>query len=396
MATATRQVEAAAAPGGATRPARPSLRVLFCTDNLGVGGTELNAVRTAERLVGLGVNLRVALLGSDGPLRERYAARDVPVHPFPIDSLYGACAIRQGRAFAAFCRERRVDVVHCHDAYSNVFGSIWGRAARVPGILVSRRWGATHNNAKLRLANRLAYRLASRVLANSASVGASLVRDEGVARRRVVVVPNFVEAEAFEPPGAGERAALRAALGLPASGRVVGIVARLDPVKDHATLLRAFALLAARLPDVHLAIVGDGPCREALEALAAGLGPAGRVHFAGMRPNRPNPHHLFDVSVLTSLSEGFPNSVVEAMAAARPVVATDVGGMRDALLDGATGRLVPAGDPAALADALASVLEDAAGADAMGRAGRERAEALFSAEPVIAGLLALYGELARR
>ena len=115
-----------------------------------------------------------------------------------------------------------------------------------------------------------------------------------------------------------------------------------------------------------------------------------------MRPNRPNPHHLFDVSALTSLSEGFPNSVVEAMAAARPVVATDVGGMRDALLDGITGRLVPAGDAAALADALARVLEDPAGAEAMGRAGRARAEALFAAEPVIAGLLSLYGELARR
>jgi glycosyltransferase involved in cell wall biosynthesis len=173
-------------------------------------------------------------------------------------------------------------------------------------------------------------------------------------------------------------------------------VARLDPVKDHATLVRAFALLAAKLPDVHLAIVGDGPCRAALEALAAELGPAGRIHFAGMQPNRPNPHHLFDVSALTSLSEGFPNSVVEAMAAARPVVATDVGGMRDALVDGVTGRLVPAGDPTALADALAGVLGDSAGSQAMGRAGRERAEALFSAEPVIAGLLSLYGELARR
>ena len=235
MATATRQVEASSGAGGPVRPARSRLRLLFCTDNLGVGGTELNAVRTAERLVALGVDLQVALLGSDGPLHERYAALDVPVHPFPIDSLYGTSAVRQGRAFAAFCRAGGVDVLHCHDAYSNVFGSIWGRAARVPGIIVSRRWWATHNNAKLRIANRLAYRLASRVLANSASVGASLVRDEGVAQRRVVVVPNFVEPEAFDPPSAGARAALRGAFGLPASGRVAGVVARLDPVKDHAT-----------------------------------------------------------------------------------------------------------------------------------------------------------------
>lgn len=396
MATATRHQAATATAGGDTRPAKPSLRVLFCTDNLGVGGTELNAVRTAERLAPLGVELQVALLGDDGPLRARYAALGIPVRPFPIASLYGASAIRQGRAFAAHCRSGRVDVIHCHDAYSNVFGSIWGRAAGVPGIIVSRRWGAMHNSGKLRLANRLAYRLASRVLANSAGVGTSLAKDEGVPPRRVVVVPNFVEPDAFEPPAPESRAAARADLGIPAGARVIGVVARLDPVKDHATLLGAFARLAPALPDVHLAIVGDGPCRGDLEALATKLGLGGRVLFAGMRPHRPNLHHLFDVSALSSLSEGFPNSVVEAMAAARPVVATDVGGVRDALVDGVTGLLVPAGDPAALGAALERVLGDPATAAAMGRAGRERAESLFAAEPVVAGLVSLYGELARR
>ncbi len=396
MATATfnaSTTDLVASPAGAG-PAH--LRVLFCTDNLGVGGTELNAVRTAERLAALGIEVQVVLLGDDGPLRARYAACGIPIYSFPIDSLYGASAVRQGRAFAAHCRRERIDILHCHDVYSNVFGSIWGRAARVPGIVVSRRWWATHNSGKLRVANRLAYRLATRVLANSDSVGASLVADEGVASRRVVVVPNFVEPEAFDAPLPAARAAGRAALGLPGHARAVGIVARLDPVKDHATLLHAFALLAPRLPDVHLAIVGDGPRRAALEALTAELGLAARVHFAGMRPNRPNPHHWFDVSALASLSEGFPNSVVEAMAASRPVVATDVGGVRDALSDGVTGLLVPPADAGALAAALERVLEDPAAAEAMGRAGRARAEQRFSAGPVVAGLVSLYGELARR
>ena len=395
MATAT-SAEAATIHGTPARAGRAPLRVLFCTDNLGVGGTELNAVRTAERLIGSGIDLQVALLGADGPLRARYAACGVAVHPFPIDSLYGTSAVRQGRAFAAFCRMHRVDVLHCHDVYSNVFGSIWGRAARVPGIIVSRRWGASHNSAKLRLANRLAYRLASKVLANSASVGASLVADEGVAERRVVVVPNFVEPEAFERPSPRARADARAALGVPAGARVVGVVARLDPVKDHATLVRAFALLAPRVADAHLVIAGDGPRRADLESLAAGLGLGGRIHFAGMLPNRPNPHHWFDVSALASLREGFPNSVVEAMAAARPVVATDVGGMRDALTDGETGLLVPAADPVAFAAAVERLLRDPDAAEAMGRAGRASAEERFAAEPVLAGLLSLYAGLARR
>jgi len=212
----------------------------------------------------------------------------------------------------------------------------------------------------------------------------------------VVVVPNFVEPDAFEVPTPRARADARAALGVPAGARVVGVVARLDPVKDHATLIRAFALLAPRLAEAHLVIAGDGPGRAELESLATGLGLRERIHFAGMLPSRPNPHHWFDVSALASLSEGFPNSVVEAMAAARPVVATDVGGIRDALTDGETGLLVPAADPAAFAGALERLLRDPAAAEAMGRAGRARAEEHFAAAPVLAGLLSLYAELARR
>lgn len=390
-------VSAPASPGSARgrTPAEPTrrLRIAFCTDNLGIGGTELNAIRTAERLHGTRAEIELVLLGADGPLRARYEAMGITVHEFQIPNLYGREAVRQGFRFARFLRAARIDVLHCHDVYSNVFGSVWGRVARVPAIIVSRRWWSSLPQRKLRVANRIAYRLASRVLANSAAVGESVRTAEGVAAARIAVVPNFVESDAFEAPGPAARLALLDSLGVPAARRLVGIVARLDPVKDHRTLLQAFALLVERAPDAHLVVVGDGPMRSELESLACELGIGGDVTFAGMRANRPNLHHLFDVSVLTSRSEGFPNSIVEAMAAGRAVVATGVGGVCDAVADGTTGLLVQPGDAPAVAHALGRLLDAPETASRMGDAGRVRANALFGEEAVLSGLAALYQEL---
>jgi glycosyltransferase involved in cell wall biosynthesis len=370
--------------------------VLFCVDNLGIGGTELNAVRTAEALDPARVRLTVALLGADGELRARYERLGVAVHRFPIGTLRGRRTLTEGRRFVQLLRAERIDVVHCHDMYSNVFGSVGGRLAGVGAVVVSRRWSNTLPDPALRTANGIAYRVGHRVLANSQAVATSLAQDEGVAARRIVVVPNFVEPGAFEPPDPEAMAAARAALGVRPGESVIGIVARLARVKDHATLLRAFQVVRERHPSVRLVLVGDGPERSALEALAGELGVGTAVTFAGTRPHRPNPHHLFDVSVLSSLSEGFPNSVVEAMAAARPVVATRVGGTPDAIADGITGRLVPPGDPAALAAGIAGMLEHRDEAARMGLAAREAARTSYSQAAVIGRLLSLYEELARR
>jgi glycosyltransferase involved in cell wall biosynthesis len=184
--------------------------------------------------------------------------------------------------------------------------------------------------------------------------------------------------------------------GVPEGGPVVGCVARLRSEKGQATLLRAAARVRDRHPDLVVVLVGDGPEEPALRALATELGLAARVCFAGHRPNRPNPHQLFDVSVLASDHEGFPNTLIEAMAAGRPTVASNVGGVPDAVLDGETGLLVPAGDPAALAGALARVLGDPTWAAALGARGRAIARERFTPERVTSRLTELYAELAGR
>jgi glycosyltransferase involved in cell wall biosynthesis len=186
---------------------------------------------------------------------------------------------------------------------------------------------------------------------------------------------------------------LFAELGVPPESIVVGCVAGLRPVKDHESLIEAMAKLRPRWPSLRLVLVGDGETRPSLERLARQLGLGAVVHFAGMRANEPNLHHLFDISVLCSVSEAFPNSIVEAMAAAKPVVATRVGGIVDAVVDGDTGLLVPPRDPTALAAAIERLLIDPERRRELGRAAARRARAQFHVNHVLPALESLYDRL---
>jgi len=373
------------------RPARDPIHVVFSIDTMSVGGTEMNAVRTAERLDRSRFRLTVVTLRGEGPLAARYEALGIPVVRFPIHSLYGAATIRQSFRLAGFLRRERVSVVHCHDQYSNFFSILSARIAGVPAVVASKRW--LHSPLRYRIANGIGFRLANRVLANSESVAQSLESEDHLGRARVVVIPNFVDDHAFEPPSEKELARWQSELELASDAIVVGIIASLLPIKDHATLFHAVARLAPQWPALRVVVVGQGPELEPLRGLATQLGIAGVVRFAGLRPAVPSFHFLFDVSVLCSISEGFPNSLVEAMAAGRPIVATDVGGVRDAVRDGLNGLLVPPRDPSALAAALASLLANRDRRLELGAAGMKRAREEFHARTVVGSLERLYDSL---
>lgn len=363
---------------------------MFCIDSMNVGGTEMNAVRTAERLDPERYDLGVICLRNEGPLAERYAAAGIPIYEFPISSLYAPATVRQGWRLARFLREQKVDVFHAHDRYSNIFGVPWARLAGTRRVIASRRWWNERKRAGLNAANRQSYRFAHTVIANSAAVGEFLSNNDGVAQRRVAVIPNYVDDAAFTLPDPAERRRLLRELGVPEGVPVVGAVANLTPVKDHATLLHAFVQLERTAPAARLVLVGDGACRTDLEALATASGVRDRVVFAGRRSNVPNLHHLFDVSVLCSTSEGLSNSILEAMAAGNPVVATNVGATPDAVLEGRTGLLVPPRDPAALADAIGRLLQDQSLRVAMGDAGCQRAREVYSPAAALGALETLY------
>jgi glycosyltransferase involved in cell wall biosynthesis len=290
-------------------------------------------------------------------------------------------------------RRWHIDVLHAHDIYTNIFSTFWVRLFTRCAIIASRRWWRRAPRPGLATLNRWSYLFAHRILANSCSVAGLLANDEGVAPGKIVEIPNFLEESAFERVDEALGIAQRRAWGVPDDAFVIGTVARLAPVKNHALLLRAAAQLDSRY---HLVLVGDGPSRAELEGFSRQLEIESRVHFAGEVVSRINLNQFFDVSVLCSLSEGFPNSLIEAFAAGRPVVATPVGGVMDVVKEGVTGLLVPSDDPAQLADAMRKLEADCGLRTRLGEAGRELVRNKFHKDIVIEKLSALYEKLADR
>jgi len=209
------------------------------------------------------------------------------------------------------------------------------------------------------------------------------------ARQEFHVIPLGLDLEPFLSVS-GPRQELRRHLGLGPDRPLVGVVGRLVAIKGLDVLLDAIFLL----PDVHLAVIGDGNERAALTGRARSLGLADRVHFVGWWPDIPSAMSDCDVVALTSRNEGTPVALIEALAAGRPVVATDVGGVRHVVEDGVSGWLAPPDDPAAVAGLLRRVLDDPEPAAAFARAGRESVRGRFGQERLVADIRALYTDLA--
>jgi glycosyltransferase involved in cell wall biosynthesis len=218
------------------------------------------------------------------------------------------------------------------------------------------------------------------------------VDKERVPAARVLELPNFLEERAFNHVPLEERNARRRSWGVPPDAFVIGTVARLAPEKNHVVVFRALKRLDE---DVHLVVIGEGPSRRALEELAKELHIDRRVHFAGQLVETQNLHQFFDVSVLCSRSEGFPNAVIEALAAGCPVVATPVGGIPEVISDRQTGLLVPVDQPEALAARVQELRHDAALRKRLSEAGPACVRGRYHQTVVIAQLEALYQSLAR-
>jgi glycosyltransferase involved in cell wall biosynthesis len=237
--------------------------------------------------------------------------------------------------------------------------------------------------------SRWKYRRCRRVIAVSQAV-ARVLEGDGLPAARVRVVYEGVPDRA--PAGGGE-GALRA-LGVPAGVPVVGNVAALTAHKDHATLLAAAARVLARVPEARFVIVGQGELEGPLRAQARALGVEGRVLFAGFRADVDCLLPAFDVFCLSSHMEGLGTSLLDAMCYGRAVVGTAAGGIPEAVEDGVTGRVVPPRQPEALAAALTEVLVDRTRREAMGKAGRARFLARFTADRLVDETLAVYAEAA--
>lgn len=363
--------------------------VLILIDHLERAGAETVAVRIAA---GLARSSRYAPLlcatRSGGPLEE--ILRESAVEYFILgrsrsfDILKFAPLVRT-------IRERKIALIHAHKMGSNIWGNAVGRIAGRPAV-IAHVHGQRHSPRE-RAVQRMITALSDRVVAVSEYERAALVGNRSDLAAKIIAVHNGIDARAVPSAPA---ARVKAALGLPENGRIVGIVAGLRPEKSVETFLRAAREVSKAAPDARFLVVGGGAGMEPLVATAASLGIAERCRFTGSRPDAFEIASIFDVAVLSSKREGLPMALLEHMALSKPVVATRVGGVPEAVENGVNGFLVPPLDHIAMADAIGRLLRDARLAAAMGAAGRRLCVEKFSMESMLARIIGVYDEVLSR
>lgn len=392
------------------------LSVMQLVSNLEIGGAQ-EVVRTlAQNLAETGCAPVVGTF-RDGPLRHEIERLGIPVEILPDRRhsvvalpLYLIDLLRIRRALVDLVRKHRVNVVQTHLLMSLDFLVLTLRGR--PGPLVF--W--TVQNAAFTLreehlprhkwllgpkrwAFRLLYRAAlpwlSGFIAVSEDVRVAILREIGrIPEDKIAVICNSVDLRRYQQ--SVDRGAARAALGLPEGARVAAVVATFKRQKGHQYLIEAAAPVIARYPDLHILFIGDGELRGALEAQTRAAALEAHIHFLGSRHDVPNLLAASDYFILPSLWEGLSMALVEAMATGLPVVATDVSGTNQVMIDGETGLLVPPGDARRLAEAMLGLLAAPERARAMGEAARRRVEGFFSARKQAEDHVALYRQAQRR
>ena len=368
------------------------LRVHHLVDSLTFGGAELLLAELARAAPEADLDLSVSYLldlADRSPGAERVRAAGVEPACVGIPPRLWTSALWRVRRHLG---SRRPDVVHTHLPNSDLLGGVAARSLGLPAIstIHAIEWGGGGlEHVKDRLSAVARRRCAARVVAPSEAARRHYL-DTGWDRPdRVITIYNGVQGAA--EPGAGAR--VRSELGLAEDDLVVATLSKLRPEKAHDVALGAAALLRERFPGLRLVVVGDGDERPALEREAVPLGDA--VRFAGYRADVMGVLDAVDVLLHPSRADAFPTTLLEAMAASVPVVATAVGGIPEIVEDGATGALVSSPPrPEAFAAALGPLLEDQALRKRMGAAGRERFERQFTAGRWAARLRQLYGEVA--
>lgn len=367
----------------------PRPRVLHLITSFEIGGTERQAVELLKRLNRERYDVRLAVLRNEGPFYSEIQAQFPDVPEFPLTSFYNANALKQLARLRRLLLGEKTDILHAHDFYSSFLGAAAARLCGVRVIACQRHLKLSDRRAH-RAGTRLIHRLAHRILVNSEAIRDHIIGRDGASPDKIVVIKNGVVASQSRANSHDE---LCGEIGINSSSTLVGIVARLQEVKGHHYFIEAAANALRTRTDAHFVLVGDGPLRGEIERQAVELGIADRVHLMGDRGDVSQLVGAFDLLVLSSLHEGLPNAVMEAMSAGVPVVATSVGGTKELITDGETGYLAPPENSPALADRIVFALGDEAHRDDIVSAARRRVTTRFGIERMVESVEALYDEM---
>ena len=373
--------------------------VLQLIDSFNQGGSERQALQLTRFLYNTGrYNVHLACLSPDGSLRSTIEDLDLGEIPsFPLTSFYDRNAVTQLRRLVRWLRSAGIDILHTHDFYTNVFGMSGGVLARLPVRIASMRETSGMRSGAQAHVQKFLYSLSHHIVANSNAVREKLVAD-GTSAEKVTVVYNGLDLRRLDTNVS--RTEAMAMFGLPPSDegrppqRFISIVANMrHEVKDYPMFLRSARRVKDAIPDAAFLLAGEGELSDSLRALARELGIEDSTFFLGRCENVAELLSISEVCVLSSKAEGFSNSILEYMAAARPVVVTDVGGAREVVAEGETGYLVASGDDATMAARLIALLRDPETARLMGTKGRWVVEEKFSCEAQLARTEELYDRL---
>ncbi len=389
-------------------------RVLHLVNSFEAGGTERQFIELLKRLDRARYDVRLAAIHNRGCFREEIASLFPAIAEFPLTNFYNLNAYKQLRKLQDFIHREGIEILHTHGFYDSLFGSMAGRLSNIK-VIASQRHLKLSERRVHDWGTRAIYQLADRIVVNSQAIRDSIIARNRALADKVIVIRNGVgeplqpypemaseslpAGQSDKPTNEDRKLAARrrlcGELGLGSTVKLFGMVARLVDSKGHRYFLEAAAQVAQEIEDSHFILIGEGAERNAIERQAVQLGLRDRVHLLGNRTDSRYLVSAFDVAVLASLSEGLPNTVMEAMGAGVPVVATAVGGTTELIRDGETGYLVPPADGTSLAERLLFVMRHEWERKSVARRGQEFITTQFGVRRMVEAVEGLYQELLR-
>jgi glycosyltransferase involved in cell wall biosynthesis len=363
------------------------IRVCYVIPTLGVGGTERQLIHLIRGLAA-DHEINVVCTRREGALAGEAIRAGAQVRTLGFKSGWD---FRAESHLRHIFRTRRPDVIHTFLFGFDLWANRAARAAGLPVVVSSRRQLATWKKRRHVLIQKLANHLVDCIVANSQAVAEFAMRQEDAPESQFRVIHNGIFADDFVSHI--DLHLLRTRYRIPFHCHVIGMVANFSPVKDHALFVEAAAALIRRRADVHFLLVGTGPLVATIDRLIAKHDLRECFTHAATTAELPDLYALMDVSVLCSKVEGFPNVVIESMAAGTPVVATDVGGIPEIVQHGVTGRLVTSRNPEDLAAEIDWVLSHPDDSRAMAQRAARWVSTELSMEKMVEGYRALYAEL---
>ncbi len=367
--------------------------VLQLTGSFHQGGSERQAVQLTRLLSAEGTyNIFLASLNNDGILREEVEKLGFTEIPeFKLTSFYDLNFARQLRQCVQFLKQNKIEIIHTHDFYTNVFGISAALLARVPIKIASKRETGGMRSTLQKTIEKRIFKTADAITVNAEAVK-NYLANESISPEKIKVIYNGVDLERLVPTETNRRKICEE-FNLPTDEKIkfITLVANLrHEIKNQPMFLRVAQRLKENFPDTHFVLAGEGELKNDLENLAKELGIAENTHFIGRCAKIPELLYISFAGVLTSFAEGFSNSILEYMVGKLPVVATNVGGASEAIIEGETGFLVESNDEAAMANRLSELFQNPEKAKKMGELGRKTVEEKFSCAAQLEKTIKLY------